>query len=336
MPPVARIYDICTGHGCFPPRMNIQGSPDVVVNNRVVHRQDDAWATHCCGPPCHASSLAAGDATVEVNNKQLGRIGDPVKCGSSIATGSHNVIACNTSTYIEITLPALEAEEVAETFEYEYEEVKDLIEVAGRDAPYDSPGETTPTSYPADTPPATIPDPVIEEGPEEPAIPPVNVDCANPEASGFTASFQLSPNFTLGDLTTGAYYGHTLRAQYNHTEAQIVCNLMALSVNILEPLLAQFPGAFRINSGFRKSIKGESQHFAGEAVDVQLISGSVSGGYEMGRWIRDNLPYDQYIIEHGNGIWHHISYRESGQRGKINHKLSGSSTIRAGYVEQFA
>jgi methylase of polypeptide subunit release factors len=58
-----------------------------------VHRQGDSWATHCCGPACHASNLASGSSTVFVNGKQIGRIGDPVACGSVVAVGSGNVFA---------------------------------------------------------------------------------------------------------------------------------------------------------------------------------------------------------------------------------------------------
>ncbi len=47
MPGVARKGDVCTGHGCFPPRENTSWSPDVFVNGRNVHRQGDSWATHC-------------------------------------------------------------------------------------------------------------------------------------------------------------------------------------------------------------------------------------------------------------------------------------------------
>jgi hypothetical protein len=44
-------------------------------------------------PETHASTLAAGSATVRANGKQLARVGDPVACGSSVATGSTNVRA---------------------------------------------------------------------------------------------------------------------------------------------------------------------------------------------------------------------------------------------------
>lgn len=93
MPAVTRLGDNCTGHGCWPPRPNISASPNVYVNGIPVHRQDDAWAVHCCGPSCHAGQLATGSSTVYINGKKCGRIGDPLDCGSSVAQGSSNVFA---------------------------------------------------------------------------------------------------------------------------------------------------------------------------------------------------------------------------------------------------
>lgn len=93
MPAVTRKGDVCTGHGCWPSRPNDEGSGNVFVNNIPAHRQGDHWPTHCCGPACHDSNLAAGSGTVYVNGKQLARIGDPVACGSVVAQGSGNVFA---------------------------------------------------------------------------------------------------------------------------------------------------------------------------------------------------------------------------------------------------
>lgn len=93
MPAVARFGDTCTGHGCFPSRANDQASEDVFVNGLGAHRQGDHWQSHCCGPTCHDSTLAAGSSTVFVNGKPLGRIGDSVACGSAVASGSGTVFA---------------------------------------------------------------------------------------------------------------------------------------------------------------------------------------------------------------------------------------------------
>jgi len=93
MPAVTRLGDGCTGHGCFPGRANTAASGNVFINGIGAHRQGDSWATHCCGPVCHGSSLATGSSSVYVNGKQLARIGDPVACGSASAAGSGNVFA---------------------------------------------------------------------------------------------------------------------------------------------------------------------------------------------------------------------------------------------------
>lgn len=95
MPAVARLGDACTGHGCWPPRPSTGSSPTVYANGIAVHRQSDGWAAHTCPaiPETHASSLAAGSTTVFANGLQLGRIGDPVACGSSVAAGSPDVFA---------------------------------------------------------------------------------------------------------------------------------------------------------------------------------------------------------------------------------------------------
>jgi uncharacterized Zn-binding protein involved in type VI secretion len=94
MPAVTRLGDRCTGHGAYPPRSNTSASNNVFVNGIGAHRQGDSWAVHCNPrPSCHGSVLGSGSSSVYVNGKQLGRIGDPVACGSAVANGSGNVFA---------------------------------------------------------------------------------------------------------------------------------------------------------------------------------------------------------------------------------------------------
>ena len=92
MPGAARLTDICTGHGCWPSRPNAQASDDVYANSLGAHRVGDAWQVHCCPPPCHGGVLASGSPDVYANSRQWGRCGDPVSCGSSVATCSWDVI----------------------------------------------------------------------------------------------------------------------------------------------------------------------------------------------------------------------------------------------------
>lgn len=93
MPAVVRLGDLCSGHGCFPPRPNDQGSPNVFVNGLPAHRLGDHWTAHCCFVVCHDSTLSGGSSTVFANGRPLGRVGDAVACGSVAAQGSSNVFA---------------------------------------------------------------------------------------------------------------------------------------------------------------------------------------------------------------------------------------------------
>lgn len=91
MPAATRIGDVCSGHGCFPPRINIEGSDNVFINNIGAHRNGDDWAVHCCGDSCHDSTTSGGSSRVYINGKRAARIGDKVACGSAIAQGSPDV-----------------------------------------------------------------------------------------------------------------------------------------------------------------------------------------------------------------------------------------------------
>lgn len=89
-----RIGDSCTGHDrCYPPRVNVGGSADVLINGIGAHRVGDPWATHCCGPECHAGVTVSCSATVFVNGRGLARTGDSISCGSKCVGGSPNVTA---------------------------------------------------------------------------------------------------------------------------------------------------------------------------------------------------------------------------------------------------
>jgi len=94
MPAVHRKGDNGTGHGCFGARANDEGSGDVFVNGKGAHIVGHHWTPHGCGVCApHDSALSGGSGTVSVNGKPLGRIGDPVACGSACADGSSNVFA---------------------------------------------------------------------------------------------------------------------------------------------------------------------------------------------------------------------------------------------------
>lgn len=93
MPEVCRLGDICTGHGDWPPRPNVEGDDHLMINGLPVHCEGHRWAVHCnTQPQCHDSVLAAGSSFLEVNGRRVGRVGDPVACGSVVATGDGYLI----------------------------------------------------------------------------------------------------------------------------------------------------------------------------------------------------------------------------------------------------
>lgn len=87
----SRLGDRCSGHGCFPPRINTSASYNVLVNGLGWHRYGDTWESHCCGKHCHGGVLDNGSNSVFINGKRAGRIGDAISCGSVIINGSNNV-----------------------------------------------------------------------------------------------------------------------------------------------------------------------------------------------------------------------------------------------------
>ena len=90
---VTRITDNGSGHGCYPPRPAITGSPNVFVNNLAVVRVTDKYDTHCCKSSCHDGFLEEGSTTVFVNNLAIGRQGDPINCGSFVDEHSPDTCA---------------------------------------------------------------------------------------------------------------------------------------------------------------------------------------------------------------------------------------------------
>lgn len=44
---VCRLGDRCSGHGCFPPRNNVEACDNVFANGIPLHLEGQAWNTHC-------------------------------------------------------------------------------------------------------------------------------------------------------------------------------------------------------------------------------------------------------------------------------------------------
>lgn len=84
--PAARYTDLCTGHGCYPPRPNAEGSPTVSIDDLALHRKTDSWYPHCCGLACHGAITVEGSQSVYCDDLPAARVMDGVLCSASIDT----------------------------------------------------------------------------------------------------------------------------------------------------------------------------------------------------------------------------------------------------------
>jgi len=148
----------------------------------------------------------------------------------------------------------------------------------------------------------------------------------------FSPSLVLSEYFTLGDLTSGG--SRPVRAYGGYTAQQIVCNLKALCINVLDPIKEKWPGIM-ISSGFRRPYDTNpptpnSKHNIGSAADIVISGYSRKEHYEAIQEMQKLVPYDQLILEYAgkNTVWIHITSLVKGQRKQHftmrDHKLIGS------------
>ena len=136
-------------------------------------------------------------------------------------------------------------------------------------------------------------------------------------------NYQLSKHFTLASLSSKAVVSkYPVEAQSGLTYGQIVYNLAAVALNILEPALALFPNLM-VTSGFRTvgASNPNSQHTKGQAADIQIRGISKNDYFEVAKKLANNLNYDQCLLEYkttGTGMpWIHISINVSGQRSQV-------------------
>jgi hypothetical protein len=153
----------------------------------------------------------------------------------------------------------------------------------------------------------------------------------------FPDGLVITPNgTTLGSMIRAVQYPYSIVAQNGLTKADIVCNLSNLALNIWEPVKAQYPDAF-IGNSFRVGT-GKSQHGRGQAMDVKFHGLSSTKYIERAYWMRDNLPFDQMIMETspGGDMWIHISYYSgTGTKTPPQNKL-GSMIHGANFVAGLA
>ncbi|MBL7883990.1 MAG: peptidase M15A [Bacteroidia bacterium] len=124
------------------------------------------------------------------------------------------------------------------------------------------------------------------------------------------ANIQFTRNFSLHELLTTDHRKFDLE-QYN-PPPEVIENLRALCIHVLQPLRDATGSPIKINSGYRcpslnKAINGSktSQHMTGHAADIIDLTNGNEFLYR--KIVELKLPFDQMIDEFGFR-WVHISF----------------------------
>ena len=128
-------------------------------------------------------------------------------------------------------------------------------------------------------------------------------------------NYNLSPNFTVEMLSSkAAVTRDPVRGHEKATYGEIIFNLQAIALNVLEPVKKIYPNMF-VTSAFRDpgnaSNAKTSQHPLGQGVDIQFKGITKKEYFEIATKLAKVLKYDQMILEYcsyAKNPWIHISY----------------------------
>lgn len=305
-----------TASHCFNPTPISSASPDVWINvgsgGEAAVRVGDPIVPHSCPPASHGGNMADGSPNVFVNS------------GSGVGA-----IIDNNPTY---DTPGIDPPPNVNPNPPVGTTAADVYVYENNDVPV-ADGGVVNALPPPNTEAQTMS--TVEEDPTQPPpeIPPVQ-DCSvvdslpsnfvytdqNTDFGIWAAGFALSANFTVADMCFGAVGSYTFTASSVQasglTQKQILLNMCHHAKTVLEPMLAAY-GPFTITSGFRNK-SGGSQHNKGQATDIQFPGKTGTEYYETAQDIRDNINFDQMILEwFGRNPWIHVSSNPGSHRKQV-------------------
>jgi len=132
---------------------------------------------------------------------------------------------------------------------------------------------------------------------------------------------KLSANFQLSELVKSQVAER--KGIPNNPSPTQIDNLKALCVNVLQPIRSHFDAPVMISSGYRSGelciaigSKPTSQHAEGKAADIEVVG---VDNKQLAQWIKDNLEYDQLILEfykdgEPDSGWVHVSWNSGENR----------------------
>lgn len=133
-----------------------------------------------------------------------------------------------------------------------------------------------------------------------------DVKCGSVQLKDDYKQVKISKNFTLADMTQGG--SRKLKAAGGVNEEDILCNLVKLAENILEPLKAA-GFKFTITSAYRQG-SGKSDHDVGRAVDIKVHGLTNFQAAEKVYAVVGAIS-KQFLLEYttnGGSGWIHIAY----------------------------
>jgi hypothetical protein len=137
-----------------------------------------------------------------------------------------------------------------------------------------------------------------------------------PVPSTITMDMVLTPKgTTLAQMIKNVTFPRTIPQLAEHSPLvsgpqAVVNNLAALAQNVIEPIKAKYPNTLVTNSYRHGASIGGGAHGTGQAADLQFRGVPAHSYFEIAKWIEQNIPYDQLLLEYlpGKTVWVHISF----------------------------
>jgi hypothetical protein len=137
-----------------------------------------------------------------------------------------------------------------------------------------------------------------------------------PVPSTITMDMVLTPKgTTLAQMIKNVTFPRTIPQLAEHSPLvsgpqAVVNNLAALAQNVIEPIKAKYPNTLVTNTYRHGASIGGGAHGTGQAADLQFRGVPAHSYFEIAKWIEQNIPYDQLLLEYlpGKTVWVHISF----------------------------
>jgi hypothetical protein len=148
------------------------------------------------------------------------------------------------------------------------------------------------------------------------ASPPKQSQPFTPVPANITMEMVLTPKgTTLAQMIKNVTFPRTIPQLAEHSPLvsgpqAVVNNLAALAQNCIEPIKAKYPTMLITNSYRHGATIGGGAHGTGQACDLQFRGIPAHNYFEIAKWIEQNIPYDQLLLEYlpGKTVWIHMSF----------------------------